>query len=58
MLTPELFTEIVVLRAQPTPSAGNILPILTIRSPEDVNQFVLGSDIDLGEYYTIKSHQI
>lgn len=40
---------LVVLRAQPVPLAGDVLPMLSLRSREDLEQFVKGSDIDLGE---------
>lgn len=38
-----------VLRAQPAPVHGPILPLLSLTSREDLNQFVLGCDADLGE---------
>ena len=43
----------IVLRAQPVPLAGDVLPILSLRSKEDLEQFVKGSDIDLGEFDSV-----
>ncbi|ORY86629.1 complex I intermediate-associated protein 30-domain-containing protein [Leucosporidium creatinivorum] len=37
-----------VLRAQPAPIHGPILPLLSLKSQEDLQSFVLGCDTDLG----------
>lgn len=42
-----------VLRAQPAPIHGPVLPLLTLKSPEDLQSFVLGCDTDLGAPYCL-----
>ncbi|SGY15473.1 BQ5605_C013g07377 [Microbotryum silenes-dioicae] len=37
-----------VLRAQPTPIHGTVLPLVTLKSSEDLRQFIKGCDADLG----------
>ncbi|GAA5866297.1 hypothetical protein JCM1840_004074 [Sporobolomyces johnsonii] len=42
-----------VLRAQPTGGPGEVLPLLSLKSQDDLKQFVVGCDADLGGKSTV-----
>ncbi|GAA6022861.1 hypothetical protein JCM10207_001426 [Rhodosporidiobolus poonsookiae] len=42
-----------VIRADPNSSHGSVLPLLSLRSEEDLQQFALGCDADLGGKSTV-----
>lgn len=46
----DLATLLTVLRASPTSPTGEVLPLLSFRSSEDLQQFALGCDQDLGTF--------
>lgn len=46
---------IAVLRAQPAPQLGPVLPLLSLTSKEGIDQFAVGCDADLGERQDVGS---